>query len=132
MEIERIFENVKSIITESCEVPVEEIKLEHTLFDELAIDSIDLVDILFEMESEYDISLKVSDLEKHAVRTLGSDVPYEIDGVITKEGLSALKEFMTEIPTEKFRSGLTVTELIKLFTVESLCKLTQHKILEKN
>jgi len=130
MDVEKIFEKVSQVIRESCDIEFSEIKLSHTLFDELAIDSIDLVDILFELETEYDISLKISDIGKQAKLLLGPDVEYEVDGVITKEGLEVLKSYMTEIPSENFKQGLSVYDLIKLFTVESLCKLIQKKLSE--
>ena len=45
--------------------------MEDTLFDKLEIDSIDLVDILFELETLYDIELKISDIELKAKEELG-------------------------------------------------------------
>jgi acyl carrier protein len=125
--IEEIFNDVSQIIEESVGTPKEEIKMSDTLFKELGVDSIDLVDILFELESLYDIELKVSDIELKAKEELG-DTPYEIDGVITKEGLAAIKKHMTEIDPEAFKDGLTIHQLIQLFSVESLCKLVQYRL----
>ena len=108
-------------------MPKEEIDIDDTLFDKIGLDSIDLVDILFELEGLYDVELKISDIESEATSELG-DVPYEIDGVITPEGLAALKNHMTEIDPEKLKEGITVHHVIKLFTVRSLCKLIQHRL----
>ena len=124
---DEIFEDVKEIIENSVGIPQNEIKLDSTLFDELEVDSIDLVDILFELETLYDIELKISDLESKAREEL-DDAPYEIDGVITPEGLTALKKHMTEVDHDKLIEGITVHQVVKLFTVESLCKLVQHRL----
>ena len=105
----------------------EDINLEDTLFDKLEIDSIDLVDILFELETLYDIELKISDIELKAKKELG-DVQYEIDGVITAEGIESLKQHMSEINPEKLTEGLTINELIQLFSIHSLCKLVLLKL----
>ena len=64
MEMNEIFKNVCIIIENSTGRPKDSIKMEDTLFEELGIDSIDLVDILFELETLYNVELKVSDIEQ--------------------------------------------------------------------
>lgn len=131
MELEEVYENVRTVIESSTGKSRDEIVLDKTLFDELGVDSIDLVDILFELEQLYDIELKISDIESKARAQLG-DVPYEIDGYITKEGLAAIHEFLPEIGEDKLVEGLTVHQLIQLFTVRSLCKIVMYRIEEES
>jgi acyl carrier protein len=126
-ELDDIFNNVCEIIANSVGIDKESIKLEDTLFDELGIDSIDLVDILFELETLYDVELKVSDIEAKAKEELG-DIPYEIDGVITTEGLEVLKRHMSEIDPSEIQEGLTVHKLVQLFSVHSLCKIVMYRL----
>lgn len=127
MKKNEIFENVCLVIENSIGRPKDTIKLEDTLFDELGIDSIDLVDILFELETLYNVELKVSDIEKRIREELG-DVPYEVDGIITTEGLAAVRKHMTEVDPESVKEGLTVHRLIQLFSVHSLCKIVEYRI----
>lgn len=130
MVLKNVFEKVKLIIVDSCGIEAKDITLESTLFDDLSIDSIDMVDILYNVETEYDISLKIGDFEKDARKELKGK-PYEIDNVVTPEGLKVLRKRMPEIPKEKLKPGITVHELLKLFTVRSLCKLILQKTNEK-
>lgn len=130
MEIEDIFKDVCQVIEDSIGTPADSIKLEDTLFDELGIDSIDLVDILFELETLYEMELKISDIEQRAKMELG-DKPYEIEGVLTKDGIEAVAQYMTEIDESKLKEGLTVHELVKLFSVHSLCKIIKFKMEEE-
>ncbi|HFB99402.1 MAG TPA: acyl carrier protein [Phaeodactylibacter sp.] len=130
MQINEIFEKVKEVIEESCGIDANEIELKKTLFGDLNIDSIDMVDILFELETEYDIELKISDLEKRSKEEMGGK-PYEIGGVLTPEGLETLKKNMTEVNPNLFVEGLTVHQLMQLFTVHSLCKLVEYQIEQK-
>ncbi len=127
MNFDNIFEKVKLVIEESCGIESESIQLNNTLFADLEIDSIDMVDILFELESEYGIELKISDLEKRSKEELDGK-PYEIEGVLTKAGLETLKANMTEVDPVLFVEGLTVHQLMNLFTVHSLCKLVEHQL----
>jgi acyl carrier protein len=127
MEIQEIYKKTQSVIEESVGIPADSIGLDDTLFDGLEIDSIDLVDILFELENTYDIELKISDIEERAKAELG-DQPYEIEGVITPEGLKAIKSNMVEIDISKVKEGLTVHQLVRLFTVHSICKIVKYKL----
>ncbi|MBL7897679.1 MAG: hypothetical protein JNJ99_04010, partial [Crocinitomicaceae bacterium] len=43
-------------------------------------------------------------------------------------GLEILREQMTEVDPEKIKSGLTVHELIHLFSIQSLCKIIQYRL----
>lgn len=127
MELTEIFKNVCEIIERSTGIEKDSIKMESTLFEELGVDSIDLVDILFELETFYEVELKVSDIESRAKEELG-DIPYEIDGVITAEGLEAIRRNMTEVDPAEIKEGLTVHRLVQLFTVHSLCKIVLYRL----
>jgi acyl carrier protein len=127
MEITEIFETVKKSIGDSCGIEEEKIKLESTLFDDLGIDSIDMVDILYAIETTYDITLKASDFDKDARAELQGE-PYEIDGVITEAGLQALRRRLPEIDQSRLKPGITMHEIIKLITVHSLCKAILQKL----
>ena len=125
--INEIFKNVCQIIEDSIGKSKDSIKMEDTLFNELGIDSIDLVDILFELETLYEVELKVSDLEARSKEELG-DIPYQVDGIITPEGLQALRKYMPEINQDHFKNGLTIHQLVQLFTIHSLCNLVKFKL----
>lgn len=124
---EEIFEKVKESIIESCGIEVGLIKPDATLFGKLYIDSIDMVDIMYSLEMEYDIELKVADINKEAMDELGNK-PFEINNVITKEGIAALKKRIPGIPNDQLVEGVTVHELTKMITVEMLCNMVELKI----
>lgn len=125
--MEEIFKNVCLIIETSIGTDKDTIKLENTLFNELGIDSIDLVDILYELETFYDVELKVSDIESKIKTELG-DTPYEVDGLITKEGLDAIKIHMPEIDAKNVKEGLSVHNLVQLLSVHSLCNIIIYRL----
>jgi len=131
MEIKQIFEDVKEIIEESCGIEASSIQLTDTLFNELQIDSIDMVDILFEIETKYDISLKIADLKQQTDKR-SDDNPTEIEGKITAEGVLSIVAEMPEIDLEKVREGMSIDELVRLINVHSLCKIIKVKLDEKN
>lgn len=129
-EIE-VLETVKLVIHQSSGVALETIHAESTLFHELNIDSIDMVDILFNLERKYNIELKISEIENYAKQELG-DEPFEIDNVITSRGLQILKEQMPELDQGRLEEGITIHDIIKLITVQSLTNLVVRQIVKKN
>jgi len=131
MEIKQIFKEVCLIIEESCGIEATSIQLTDTLFNDLEIDSIDMVDILFEVETKYDISLKITDLKQRTDKE-SDEQPTEVEGKITAKGVTSILEEMPEIDIEKVHEGMTIDELIRLINVHSLCKIVKLKLDEQN
>jgi acyl carrier protein len=125
-----ILETVKDCLVDSCGVEKEEIELDKTLMDDLGIDSIDLIDLVYTLEKQYAISLEIGEFAKMAARELG-EVPFEEDNVITDGGLELLKEWIGASQHKNIQKGLTVQEIPLLFTVQSICILVRKKLAEK-
>ncbi len=129
MEFQEVFEKVRNSISESCGIDKEMIQPESTLFSDLAVDSIDMVDILFNLESEYSITLKVNAIQIEVAKEMGGK-PYEIDGIITNTGLETIRRKFPEYDSDKLKEGISVHELIMLITVRSLATQVLRKIEE--
>lgn len=69
-----MFEKVKSIISEKLNVDQDEIKLESSIVDDLGADSIDLIELIMNLEEEYGIS--ISDEEAVKLKTVGDVVDF--------------------------------------------------------
>lgn len=130
MNKEEIIEKIRQVIHESCGISLEEIKPDSTLFDELNIDSIDMVDILFNLERAYDIELKISEIERYSKQEMG-DEPFEIDHIITPKGLEVLKRRLPEIDHSKVIEGITIHDIVKLINVTSLANMVLTQIERK-
>ena len=66
------FEKLKKIIAEVLNVDEEEITMETTFVDDLGADSLDIFQIITELESEFDIEIGDEDAEK--IVTVGDAV----------------------------------------------------------
>jgi hypothetical protein len=54
------------------------------------------------------------------------DGVYEVDGILTAEGLQALKKLMPEVPSDEFPDGMRVTEVPEVFRVATFYNLVCH------
>jgi len=113
-------------ISDSSGLDQNEIQENKTLFKELDLTSIDIVEIFYLLEMEYDIALKVSDFDKDIRENMNGEA-FEIDDVITPQGLKAIKQNFPEIKAEYLTPGLTVNQLLELITVRTLARLVYKK-----
>lgn len=69
-----VFEKVKEILVDQLDADAESITLETDIADDLGADSLDVVEMLMTIESEFDI--EVPDEEIENLKTVGSLVDY--------------------------------------------------------
>lgn len=69
-----IFERVKEMIKEELNVPEEKISLQARLAEDLGADSIDAVELIMNIEDEFNI--QVSDEQAQSIKTVGDLVKY--------------------------------------------------------
>ena len=130
MNVETVFPEVRSIIADVLVLDEEEIQLSSRLITDLGAESIDFLDLVFQLEKKFSIKIPRGQVEKNARGTLSED-EFEKGGVLTPAGLTALKSYLSEIPDDAFKENLKVSEIPLLFTVETFCKLVVNAIQEK-
>ena len=101
------------------------------IIDDLGMDSIDLVDFTFQLEQAFAIEFPIDEMEDRTAREMG-DVPFENDSVVTPEGLEYLRKTLPEVPEDRIFEGMTVYDLPKLISIESICKAVEEKLKEKS
>lgn len=131
MNMEEVFEKVSEVIVDASDVEADEISLDKRLIDDLDIDSIDMMELIYSIEKIYGVELEIGDFEGAMNREMNG-LPFAKDNIITDEGLKKLRELMPEVDQEKIQPGLAVYNVPFLFTVESLCKLIMRKSAAKN
>lgn len=122
MNIESIYPKVREIIADVLVIDEEDIAKSSRLIADLGAESIDFLDLVFQLEKEFNIKIPRGQLEKNARGEL-SESEFEKGGVITDKGMDVLKNYLCEVPAEYFKKNMKVSEIPTLFTVETFCKL---------
>lgn len=122
MNIESVYPKVKTIIADVLVLDEEDVSLTSRLIADLGAESIDFLDLVFQLEKEFAIKIPRGQLEKNARGDL-SEAEFEQGGVLTTAGMNALKNYLSEVPAEYFKSNMKLNEIPALFTVETFCKL---------
>ncbi|MFO7263533.1 MAG: acyl carrier protein [Bacillaceae bacterium G1] len=74
MSDQEIFERVKKIIVDRLGVDESEVTLDASFKDDLGADSLDVVELVMELEDEFE--LEISDEEAEKINTVGEVVEY--------------------------------------------------------
>jgi acyl carrier protein len=121
-DVDAVYPKVRSIIADVLMIDESEIELKKRLIDDLGAESIDFLDLVFQLEQEFKIKIPRGQLEKESRGDL-SDDEFERKGLVTEAGVAALKKYLSEVPESYFKEKLKVSEIPTLFTVETFCKL---------
>lgn len=68
------FEKIRNVIADQLSIDVEEINMESSFVDDLGADSLDIVELIMALETEFDIEIPDEDAEK--ITTVGDVVEY--------------------------------------------------------
>jgi acyl carrier protein len=130
MNVNSVYPKVREIIADVLVIDEDDVSLNSRLIADLGAESIDFLDLVFQLEKEFSIKIPRGQLEKNARGDLAED-EFEKGGVLTAKGMDALKSYLCEVPAEHFKPNLKVNEIPMLFTVETFCKLIVNAVNEK-
>ncbi len=121
-EIMAVFPTVAETMADALGCDVEDIKLDVSLIEGLDAESIDFLDMVFRLERAFKIKIPRGKIVENARGTL-SEAEFEQKGIVTEVGLKQLKEYLSEVPEERFKTPMKVKDIPRLFTPETFCKL---------
>ena len=130
MNVESVYPKVKEIIADVLVVDEDDVTLDRRLIVDLGAESIDFLDLVFQLEKEFGIKIPRGQLEKNARVDLTQE-EFEKSVVLTPKGLAALKNYLSEVPSDYFKPNMKVNEIPMLFTVETFCKLIVAAVSEQ-
>ena len=121
---DEIFDSVKEILIEALACDDDEVTSGATLVGDLGAESIDFLDIVFNLEQNFSIEIPRSELFPEDILT---NDEFVTDGNVTEVGLAALGERMPFINLSNFRMDPRVQDFGNLMTVGDLCKYIEGK-----
>ena len=116
---------VCDVIAESLGRPRDQVRIDSALFDELGADSLDLLDIVFALESKFEIEITRGALEQAAKGDMTDD-DFAPGGVISPAGLDRLRALLPESQA-KITAGLLPRQIPTLFTVGTFARIVLAK-----
>lgn len=121
-DVAAIYPQVAAIIADALACDPAKVKLDASLINDLAAESIDFLDIVFRLERAFKVKIPRGKIVEDARGSL-TEAEFESGGVITPAGVVRLQAFLSEVPPERFPSPLKTADLPRLFTVATFCKM---------
>lgn len=121
-EIDAIFPKVAATIADALACDEDKVKPDASLINDLGAESIDFLDIVFRLERAFKVKIPRGKIVEDARGPL-TEEQFQSGGVVTDAGLARLKEFLNEVPADRFKTPLKAAEIPKLFTVETFAKM---------
>lgn len=124
---EDIFPGVRHCVAKSLDIDESEVHLDSRIIEDLGADSLDLLDLLFHLETHFKVRIKPRSIERMARASLGG-VDLDLNGVYTPQAVEALRRLLPEIPAEELPLGLRTADLPRRFRVATFVTLVQKAL----
>ncbi len=121
-EVMAVYPKVAETMADALGCDVEDIKPDVSLIEGLDAESIDFLDMVFRLERAFKIKIPRGKIVENARGTL-PEAEFEQNGLVTEKGLAQLREYLSEVPAERFKTPMKVADIPRLFTPTTFCKL---------
>jgi acyl carrier protein len=121
-EIQAVYPTVAQILADALGCDVARVKLDASLIEDLDAESIDFLDLVFRLERAFKVKIPRGKIVEDARGDL-PESDFEQKGYVTEVGLKRLREFLSEVPPERFRTPMKSADIPRLFTPETFCKV---------
>jgi len=120
-----VAQTVRELVAKSLAREVSEVQLASCLMEDLGAESLDFLDIVFELERAFNIQITRGEMERAARGDMSED-EFAPGGTISEVGLQRLRELMPEV-APRIHSGLRPAQILALFTVQTFVNLVRAK-----
>lgn len=128
MTRDEIYSKVREILADTLSVDEEDIQPTSTLKGDLGAESIDYLDISFQLEKNFGFKIGQNELFPQGV---AQDPKYVKEGKVTPEGITALVERLPHFDFTKFRQDPQLSRIHEIFTVDAIVNFVQAKVAAK-
>ena len=122
---EEVLEGVSEVLVDALAAEPDDVTPEATLVDDLGAESIDLLDIVFNLEKKFDIKIDRGELIPEDII---NNPQFVQDSKLTPEGLDELKKRFPFADLDAFSKNPMVQNLAKILTVNDLCHIVEEKV----
>ena len=120
-----VFSKVQKILVEALGVDDDEVTPTATIIGDLGAESIDFLDIIFNLEKTFGIEISREQLFPDDIF---NKPDYVQQGRVTPEGLRVMKERMPYVDLSNFEKDPKVQSFGGMLTVQDLCRYVETKL----
>jgi acyl carrier protein len=122
---EEIFQKIRQALVDTLSVEEDEVTEEATLFNDLGMESIDFLDLIFRLEKSFNIKISQDELAQTEIIT---NPDYQENRKLNAAGLAALKERIKAGDWANFEKDPSIEKITNVFTVGTILNFVQQKL----
>lgn len=99
-----------------------------SLIEDYGLDSLDLLDLSFNIEEIYNVKIGKNELAGRAEHTMSKEEMFDENGCISKIALEEMKRNIPEIPAGKIVYGIKQADIPRLLNVSVFTRIIHDKL----
>lgn len=126
-----IFDGVRDCLVEALAVDPEEVTEDALLVQDLGLASIDMLDLLFGLNTRFDTYIRPQEVQSHL---LGGMAPEEFltpERTVSEKGYQRIAELVPGFDPSALQEDLTDADLFGFFRVRHVVDIVEQKLAEK-
>lgn len=127
MNRDEIFSKVRDVLVEALAVDEDEVTPTASLVGDLGAESIDFLDIVFQLEKTFNIKIGQGELFPEGAN-ITQDPRFVQNGLVTADGIAALSARLPHVDFASFAKDPQVGKVINTFTVDSIVNFLDRKL----
>ena len=125
---DELYKDVLACVADVLAVDPGKINPHASLIDDLGAESLDFLDLLFRLDTNFKVKIPRDGIRQIAQDGLADG--FEQAGVLTPAALERLKILMPEVEASRLAPGLRAHQLPNLFTAETFVRLVAWRLAE--
>lgn len=130
MELEDVYPVVRDAIARCRDLDPGVIRMDSRLVEELGMESLDFVELIFELEQALEITVPVGNLDQQIAEAMGDDA-FEEDGTLTPAGRARMTAMVAGLAPVPDDVAISTYDVPLLLTVHSVCALVMQEKLKQ-
>jgi acyl carrier protein len=129
-QYDETLQTVRTAIAGVLQIQADDVPPDAALIEELDVDSLDLLEIMFQLERSLRVQLAVGDIPRYVQGDIDPDEFYDAAGNLTSAARRQLAAVMPQLDLGEVSHPLDESALMQRFTVENLAAMVDRKLSE--
>ena len=123
---DQIFSTVRACVADVLAIDPTKVTPDASLITDLGAESLDFLDLVFRLETEYGVKIPRDGIRLAAQDGLADG--FDKAGVLTDEALERMRILMPEVAPGRIAPGLRSSQISNLFTAETFVRLVAWRL----
>jgi len=126
-----IFDGVRDCLVEALAIEPEEVHEDALLVGDLGLASIDMLDLLFGLNTRFDAYIRPQEVQTHLLGGMSQEEFLNEDRTVSDRGYERIAELVPDFDRSKLEEDLTDADLFQFFKVRHVIDIVAEKLAEK-